>query len=167
MVLIWFLEKAKLFMIVDWKMPIKITVLFLIKFSCLELPSCLHPKCSLFIYTFVLKFVEIPLSHFQFTAVILFYLPNIPLRKLRTVTSINFKLLYLRLQRSNGTCHTWNNLVLIRNLVNMWNSNFIPFWHVFPDSCNTVSFELMLRDNNLALHKIVTHCPPAPLTLAF
>lgn len=39
MVLIWFLEKAKLFVIVDWEMPIVITVLLLIKFCyCLKLP---------------------------------------------------------------------------------------------------------------------------------
>lgn len=61
-------KKAKLFVIVDRDMPMKITALFLIKTSCcLELPRVPYTLNVLYLSIFfVIKFVEIPLSHFWF-----------------------------------------------------------------------------------------------------
>lgn len=112
--------------------------------------SCLHLKCSLFIYTFVLKFVEIPLSHFQFADCLE-----------ETKHSNIYKL------PSNGTCHVCNHLVLISNLVRLWNTSLIPFWHEYSDSCSMLCFGLVLKDNKLSLHKTVPHCPTVPLHCHF
>lgn len=106
--------------------------------------------CVSFSDTFVLKFVEIPLNHFRFAYCLE-----------ETKHSNIYKL------PSNGTCHVCNDLVLISNLVRIWDTSFIPFWHEYSDSCSMLCFELVLKDNKLSLHKIVTHCPTAPLHCHF